>query len=105
VTREVEVQSGPEQQFKLFPKRGRFMLQRSLSTGRYVFYPRVVVPGGGETDLEWVEATGRGTLYAITVNRTRAGSHNVALVDLDEGPRMMSRISRSLAAISIPNVA
>lgn len=93
MTPEVEFQSGPQQQFKLFLKQGRFMLQRSRSTGRYVFYPRIIVPGSGEADLEWVEAIGLGTLYAITVNRARAGNHNVALVDLDEGPRMMSRIA------------
>ncbi len=68
------------------------MLQRSRATGRYVFYPRVMVPGTGETDLEWVEAAGTGTIYAITINRTRTGSYNIALVELDEGPRMMTRI-------------
>ncbi len=68
------------------------MIQRSRSTGRYVFYPRVAAPGTGETDLDWVEASGDATVYAITVNRSREGSHNVALVDLDEGPRMMTRI-------------
>ncbi|TDF83870.1 Zn-ribbon domain-containing OB-fold protein [Pseudomonas sp. H9] len=83
---------GPEAQYQAFLDQRRFMLQRSQSTGRYVFYPRVMIPGTGETDLEWVEATGTGTLYAITVNRARTGSHNVALIDLDEGVRMMSRI-------------
>jgi uncharacterized OB-fold protein len=68
------------------------MLQRSRSTGRYVFYPRVLIPGTGERDLEWVPASGGGTVYAITVNRTREGAYNVALIDLDEGPRMMSRV-------------
>ncbi|SDO02120.1 Zn-ribbon domain-containing OB-fold protein [Pseudomonas jinjuensis] len=83
---------GPEAQYLAFLAEGRFMLQRSASTGRYVFYPRVLIPGSGETDLEWVEASGTGTIYAITVNRARTGSHNVALIDLDEGVRMMSRI-------------
>ncbi|MBO3276094.1 Zn-ribbon domain-containing OB-fold protein [Pseudomonas schmalbachii] len=84
--------SGPEAQYQAFLDQGRFMLQRSVSTGRYVFYPRVLIPGTGETDLEWVAAKGTGTIYAITVNRARNGSHNVALIDLDEGVRMMSRI-------------
>jgi uncharacterized OB-fold protein len=83
---------GPEAQYQAFLQQGRFMLQRSRSSGRHVFYPRVAIPGSGETDLEWVEALGTGTLYAITVNRSRQGSHNVALIDLDEGVRMMSRI-------------
>ena len=83
---------GPEAQFKAYLAEGRFMIQRSRSTGRRVFYPRVAVPGSGETDLEWVPASGGGTIYSITVNRTREGSYNVALVELAEGPRLMSRI-------------
>ncbi len=83
---------GPEAQFKAYLAEGRFMIQRSRSTGRHVFYPRIAVPGSGETDLEWVAASGDATIYAITVNRAREGSHNIALVDLAEGPRMMSRI-------------
>lgn len=73
---------------------GRFMIQRSRSSGRHYFYPRVVEPGTGSDDLEWVEASGFGTVYATTVQRSRppAVDVNVALVDLDEGPRMMSRV-------------
>ena len=87
---------GPEAQYLAFLAQGRFMLQRSRATGRYVFYPRNLVPGSGETDLEWMPASGLGTLYAITVNRARGGDYNVALVDLDEGVRMMSRIEGHL---------
>jgi len=83
---------GPEAQFQAYLADGHFMLQRSRSTGKYVFYPRIAVPGSGEVDLEWVETAGYGTIYAITVNRTREGHWNIALVDLDEGVRMMSRI-------------
>ena len=67
------------------------MIQRARATGEHVFYPRVLSPAG-EDDLEWVEATGRGTIYAVTVNRTREGAHNIVLVDLEEGPRMMTTI-------------
>ena len=83
--------AGPEATYKAFLAEGRFMLQRARRTGEYVFYPRVVAPSGA-TDLEWVEAKGTGTLYAITVNRSRRGAWNVALVDLDEGVRMMSTL-------------
>ena len=68
------------------------MIQKSRSTGRHTFYPRVGIPGTGETDLEWVAASGGGTVHAITVNRGKDVSYNIALVELDEGPRMMSRI-------------
>lgn len=83
---------GPEAEYRAHLREGRFMIQRSRATGVHVFYPRVAVPGTGEQDLEWVAASGLATVYAITVNRTREGSYNVALVDLDEGPRMMTRI-------------
>jgi len=86
---------GPEAVFRAHLAQGRFMIQRSASTGRYVFYPRIVAPGTGEADLEWVEASGDGTVYATTITRRRpeqGGDFNVALVDLAEGPRMMSRV-------------
>ena len=83
---------GPEAQYRAFLAEGLFMIQRSASSGRHVFYPRGAEPGTGATDLEWVEAAGTGTIYSITVNRSRSGDYNVALVDLDEGPRLMTRI-------------
>ena len=88
-----EPTSGPEQQFKSYLAEGRFMIQRSASTGKHVFYPRLAVPGNGATDLEWVPASGRGTVYSITVNRKKEGSYNVALIDLEEGVRMMSHVA------------
>lgn len=83
----------PDEQFAAFLAEGRFMIQRGLTTGTHVFYPRVVAPVTGE-DLEWVEASGRGTVYSTTVVRKRPPepSLNVALIDLAEGPRMMSRV-------------
>jgi uncharacterized OB-fold protein len=84
--------AGPQAQYLAHLEASRFMIQRSRSTGRYTFYPRIAIPGSGETDLEWVAASGLGTVYAITVNRAREGAYNIALVDLDEGPRLMSRI-------------
>ncbi|WP_256947307.1 MULTISPECIES: Zn-ribbon domain-containing OB-fold protein [Haematobacter] len=84
--------NGPQAIYEAFLARGKFMIQRARATGEHVFYPRVLSPAG-EDDLEWVEATGRGTIYAITVNRTREGASNIALVDLEEGPRMMATIA------------
>lgn len=83
---------GPEAEYRAFLRQGRFLIQRSPSTGQYVFYPRVAAQGSGAADLEWVEASGLGRIYSITVNRARTGSYNIALVELDEGPRMMTRI-------------
>lgn len=73
---------------------GRFMIQHSPSTGQYVFYPRVAAPQTGATDLQWVPASGKGTVYATTTVRPRPPQppYNVALIELAEGPRMMSRV-------------
>lgn len=70
------------------------MILRSTETGGYVFYPRVIEPVTGATDLAWVQPSGLGTVYSVTVvrKRTLEESYNVVLVDLDEGPRMMSRV-------------
>lgn len=73
------------------------MIQRSRSTGTHVFYPRVMAPGTGETDLEWVAAQGTGTVYATTANRSKEGATNIAIVELAEGPRMMSRVENIAA--------
>lgn len=84
----------PDREFDQFLRDGRFMLQRSASSGAHVFYPRVAAPGSGALDLQWVPASGRGTVYATTVVRPKPPQavYNVALIDLDEGPRMMSRV-------------
>lgn len=83
-----------EMEYLAFLAQGRFMLQRSLSSGEYVFYPRVAAPRSGARDLQWVEACGLGTVHATTVIRARAPqpSYNVALIELAEGPRLMSRV-------------
>ncbi len=85
---------GPAAQWREALQDGRFLLQRSSSSGKCIFPPRVAEPGTGANDLEWVEASGRGTVYAVTTIRLRppANPYNVVLVDLDEGPRMMSRV-------------
>lgn len=88
----------PQAEYFAFLAEGRFMIQRSASSGAYVFYPRLAEPGTGARDLEWVEASGRGTVYATTVVRKKdpAESYNLVLVELEEGPRMMSRVEGML---------
>ena len=84
----------PEADFQKFLEQGSFRIQRSRSSGRHVFYPRVAEPLTGATDLEWVEASGRGHVYSTTVIRQKppTPNYNLALVDLEEGPRMMTRV-------------
>ena len=86
--------SGPEKTYFDFLDSGRFMIQRSAATGRHVFYPRIAEPRTGSQDLQWVEPSGLGTVYSsVTVRRRPPQSDfNVAIIQLDEGPRLMSRV-------------
>ena len=90
---EVSTAGGPDMIFQQYLADGRFMIQRGVKTGTHVFFPRAVAPGTGE-ELEWVDATGRGTVFSCTVVRKRppAPSISIALIDLEEGVRMLARI-------------
>jgi uncharacterized OB-fold protein len=84
----------PGQAFRHNLESGRFMIQRSRSTGDAVFPPRVMVPGQGMEDLEWGAASGLGNVYSFTLI-PQSGAQtdaNICLIDLDEGPRLMSRL-------------
>lgn len=84
----------PEKQYTEYLAQGEFMLLRAKASGKFIFYPRVAEPLTGDTALEWVKASGRGRVYSATVVRQRppAADYSVVLVDLEEGPRMMSRV-------------
>ncbi|MGH9028335.1 MAG: Zn-ribbon domain-containing OB-fold protein [Acidimicrobiales bacterium] len=77
---------------------GRLVLQRCEACGAYQLYPRdhCISCGGA---VSWVEASGRGSVYSFTIirqNYSRAFRdmipYVVALVDLEEGPRLMTNI-------------
>jgi uncharacterized protein len=72
---------------------GTLGFQRCAGCGATIFYPRVLCPVCGGTSLVWQTSAGRGTVYATTAVHYRdAEPHNVVLVDLEEGFRMMSRV-------------
>jgi len=74
-------------------------IQYSLSSNRWVFYPRLLAPGTLADDLEWREISGMGTLYTFTVARYPTAPpwasdvpQLLAVVELDEGPRLTSEL-------------
>jgi len=74
-------------------ERGELAYQFSPAAGRAVFYPRVLCPFTGSDQLEWRVSKGTGTVHATTVVHPPEGSpFNVALIDCDEGFRLMSRV-------------
>ena len=74
-------------------ERGELAYQFSPSGGGVVLYPRVIAPKTGKADLEWRVSNGLGTVHATTVVHPQQGApYNVALIDVDEGFRLMSRV-------------
>jgi hypothetical protein len=77
---------------------GELRIQRCSGCGAAVFYPRAVCPHCFDGELTWIRAAGTGTIYSYTVAHRAFGEFaaqapfTVALVDLDEGVRMMTRI-------------
>jgi uncharacterized OB-fold protein len=66
---------------------------------RPFWYPRAACPGCLGTDIEWRGASGRGTVYALSIQHNAAlpefkdqVPYAVALVELDEGVRFMTNI-------------
>ncbi len=70
---------------------GAFEIPRCRECGKHHFFPRVICPFCGSDDLKWAAPSGYGRVYSTSVVRGKA-THNVCLVDLDEGPRLMSRV-------------
>ncbi len=77
----------------------KLMIQYSPSLGKHIFYPRNRSPLTLEDDLEWRQASGKGTVYTYTVSgRPTAppweGSvpQLIAVVELEEGPRLTTEL-------------
>jgi uncharacterized OB-fold protein len=80
-------------------RRRELTVQRCESCARLVWYPRFVCPHCGGSSLEWEKLSGDGVVYAVSVHHRAAlpaladkVPYSVALVDLDEGVRMMSNV-------------
>jgi len=80
---------------------GRLVLPRCTECQTLIWFPRPFCPNCASTSVEWVPASGRGSVYSYTVNRRGvadlpayrdAGVYVLAYVELEEGPRMMTNI-------------
>jgi uncharacterized protein len=76
---------------------GELRLQRCEGCGHWQFYPRIVCTACGGSVLRWLVACGQGRIASFTVvHRAISPAYDVpyvvALVDLVEGPRLMSHI-------------
>ena len=80
-------------------KEGRLVLQQCADCGHVEFMPRHVCPKCWSENRTWTDAAGTGTVHSFSiVHRAPLPAFRedcpyvVALIDLDEGPRMMTNI-------------
>ncbi len=78
-------------------REGELRLQRCTACERFQFYPRIVCSHCGADSFEWQAVSGRGTVASFTVVRrgispAYVAPYVVALIDLEEGPRLMSTV-------------
>ena len=88
-------EQSPDTTYQNFLKDNQFCIQHCNECQQFLFYPRLACPHCSSVNLEWREASGNGTVYAVSIVRQRpekGGDHNVVLINLEEGPRMMSRV-------------
>ncbi len=91
---ESTIEVSPRAQFLEYCSRGELAYQVSIATGDPIFYPRVIEPLTGNTDLEWRVSSGVGEVYATTTVRPRGEEpHNVSIIEMDEGFRLMSTVT------------
>lgn len=85
----------PEKTYQALLAARQFRIQKCAACGRHVFHPKRICPYCRAIELDWIEPSGLGEVYSTTVVRRKiedGGDYNVALIDLDEGVRMMSRV-------------
>jgi uncharacterized OB-fold protein len=86
---------GPDHIYQQALAAGTFQIQRCDECGFHIFYPRHLCPECGSSRMSWVQASGKGIVYSTTIIRQRpeaGGNKNLCVVELAEGPRLMSRI-------------
>lgn len=89
------IDPSPVETYHAHCRRGELAYQYDRRAGRPVFPPRVAAPGTGATDLEWRISAGLGTVHATTtVHRRDEPACNVAMIDMDEGFRLMARVEQ-----------
>ncbi len=80
-------------------KRHELVMPRCKTCDHVYFYPRSECPHCLSSDQEWVKVSGRGRLHSFTIIRQPANAaftsdvpYVYAVVQLAEGPRMISNI-------------
>ena len=89
--RDTSLNPGDQQYFDAAAA-GKLMLGKCGACGEHHHYPRALCPFCFSDKTEWIEASGKGTLYSYSVMRRAPVPYAMAYVTLAEGPRMVTNI-------------
>ena len=97
MTRPTPIPTPTEQPFYDGCQRGELLLQHCNHCQHVVFYPRTHCAACQSASLAWRVASGEGVIATYTVVRRGVSAdfpapYIIALIDLAEGPRMMTQI-------------
>jgi uncharacterized OB-fold protein len=90
-------------EFWLGCRQGKLRMQFCKPCDAFYFYPRPFCPRCSGTDVEWRDLGGGGSLLSYVINyrpyppTSDGWPQVVALVELDEGPRLMTNIVGGVA--------
>ncbi|MBU1168486.1 MAG: Zn-ribbon domain-containing OB-fold protein [Proteobacteria bacterium] len=80
-------------------KEGKLVVQHCKDCNTNIFYPRKICPECWSKNLDWIEASGKATVYMFSTAYDMVEPrfwedipYTIAYVDLEEGIRMMTRI-------------
>lgn len=87
------VPNAENQRFFDAAREGKLLVKRCADCGRFHYFPRALCPHCFSERTEWVESSGRGTIYTFSVSR-KVGPvpFAIAYVTLEEGVSMMTNI-------------
>jgi uncharacterized OB-fold protein len=88
---------GPNAEFYAFLARGELRLQRCQGCGEFRHPPRHRCPACGSRDATWAAVSGHGRLFSWTVTHRPVDPafsppYVVAIIELDEGPRLVGNV-------------
>ena len=81
-------------------KQNKLFIQKSTKSEKYFFYSRSFSGVEADEPFEWVESSGKGTIYSFTISHIPGGSeyyinktpYVIGVILLEEGVRLMSNI-------------
>lgn len=80
-------------------KKEELLIQKCQDCQKVIFYPKIFCPDCLSSNLEWIKASGKGKIYSYMAVYSYQPTefeedlpYVVAIIDLEEGVRMMSNI-------------